>query len=536
MLLNEEQQAVVDCMSKKILCLAGAGAGKTATMLERIKKQVNSGIPANQILVLTFTNAAAFNMAERFKKGTNSAITPEFRTFHGFCYSVLIRSKEVREKLGYSSVPGICDEAEFKKIHTEAKLQCSTTLSDEILSKPLSELKLSDKKLFEYNLYQKALKRLLGQKNVITFDLLSQKICGLFHDNDESVQRFKNQYKYLYVDEFQDTDPVQMTFVGSFPTDTNFFMIGDALQCIYQFRNCSNRYIKALSKDDSWTHFMLHKNFRSTTQICNFANSMSSYAEKAYRIEMEGQRSGEDVVVIYGSNSDFNNPVDSSHLTKLIKMVQSSDEESAILCRTNREVSCVCNAFKEAGIEYTTSNKTNDDVELLKCFLDNYYAVNWLSTFLDSARYADYIRNSYFLEAGRDIMQWFKQNYGSNTKVADRLKKIDAIKEILIKYDKPEDKYNQIVKLLKTKMKSVTAPTGEAEDDVLIQYIIDNIEDIEEHRVYVGTIHSSKGLEYEHVYLMGVNDGMFMLDSEEMLNLYYVGITRAINRLTIFRR
>lgn len=536
MLLNEEQQAVVDSLSKKILCLAGAGAGKTATMLERIKKQVNSGTPANQILVLTFTNAAAFNMAERFKKGTNSAIIPEFRTFHGFCYSVLIRSKEVREKLGYSSVPGICDEAEYKKIHTEAKMQCNTTLSDEVLATPLSELKLSEKKLFEYRLYQKALKRLLAQKNVITFDLLSKKICGLFRDNDASVQRFKNQYKYLYVDEFQDTDPVQMQFIGSFPADTNFFLIGDALQCIYQFRNCSNKYIKAISKDNSWTHFMLHKNFRSTTQICNFANKMSTYAEKSYRIEMEGQRSGEDVTVIYGSNSNFNEPVDASHIAKLIKMVKTSDEESAILCRTNKEVACICNAFKEAEIEYTTSNKTNDDVELLKCSLDNLYAVNWLSTFLDGPRYADYIRNSYWLEPGRDMMQWFRQNYGSNTKVAERLKKIDAIKEILVKYDNHQDKYSHIVKLLKTKMKSVEVPAQDTEDDVLIQFIIDNIEDIEEHRVYVGTIHSSKGLEYGHVYLMGVNDGMFVLDSEEMLNLYYVGITRAMDRLTIFRR
>lgn len=536
MLLNEEQQAVVDCRSNKILCLAGAGAGKTATMLERIKRLVNSGVPANQILVLTFTNAAAFNMSERFKKSVNSAILPEFRTFHGFCYSVLIRSKEVREKLGYSSVPGICDEAEYKKIHTEAKIQCNTTLSDEILATPLSELKLSEKKLFEYQLYQKALKRLLAQKNVITFDLLSQKVCGLFHDNDESVQRFKDYYKCILTDEFQDCDSTQIKFLGSFPPETSQFCVGDALQNIYAFRGCTNKYIKVLSKDPNWTQFMLHKNFRSTTQICNFANSMSKYAEKSYRIEMEGQRSGEDVVVIYGSNSNFNEPVDISHVSKLIKMVKSSDEESAILCRTNKEVACICNAFKEAEIEYTTSNKTNDDVELLKCSLDNLYAVNWLSTFLDSSRYADYIRNSYWLEPGRDMMQWFRQNYGSNTKVADRLKKIDAIKEILVKYDRPEDKFEKIVKLLKTKMKSVTVPTEDTDDDVLIQYIIDNIEDIEDHKVYVGTIHSSKGLEYEHVYIMGVNDGMFILDSEEMLNLYYVGITRAMNRLTIFRR
>ena len=122
-----------------------------------------------------------------------------------------------------------------------------------------------------------------------------------------------------------------------------------------------------------WEVLKLHKNYRSTRQICNFANSMSKYAEPAYRIEMEGQRDGDDVQVIYGSNSDYSNPVDSTHLTKLVKMIRNTDEDCAVLCRTNNEVdnilalltknSIPCVNFRKSELTLEELNeKVNSDV------------------------------------------------------------------------------------------------------------------------------------------------------------------------------
>ena len=120
--LNAEQQQAVDSNSDRLLVLAGAGAGKTHTMLERIKRLVRDGVKPSSILVLTFTNAAAFEMKSRFlesEKNLNSY--PEFRTFHSFCYSLLISDKNVRKKLNYDKVPRVAYPEKVKKVEREAE-------------------------------------------------------------------------------------------------------------------------------------------------------------------------------------------------------------------------------------------------------------------------------------------------------------------------------------------------------------------------------------------------------------------------------
>ena len=108
--LNTEQQAAVDCIARKILCLASAGCGKTKTMLARIKRLVDDGEDPKRILAITFTNAAAFEMKERYKLMPGIDISrgvPEFRTFHSFCYSLIIKDVAVRKRIGYDQIPSV---------------------------------------------------------------------------------------------------------------------------------------------------------------------------------------------------------------------------------------------------------------------------------------------------------------------------------------------------------------------------------------------------------------------------------------------
>ena len=224
-MLNSEQQMVVSSNDSRILCLAGAGTGKTYTLIERIKHLLNNGVDAKSILVLTFTNAAAYEMSDRF---TNSGLpTPLFCTFHAFCYSLLINDKEVLYKLGYSSTPEIITDDELKKVEQTVIVCNNIKLGKRKLQGNVS---LLPKERFEYELYHKAMKQTMLKKNVITFDRLCNDVCNLFIHDDNSIVKYKNQYKYILVDEFQDTDPVQFAFIESF-SESDLFVVGDALQC-----------------------------------------------------------------------------------------------------------------------------------------------------------------------------------------------------------------------------------------------------------------------------------------------------------------
>lgn len=526
--LNDQQQAVVDSNADRLLVLAGAGAGKTFTMLERINRLVNAGINPNNILVLTFTNKAAFDMRDRYKRSHTGRTIPEFRTFHSFCYHLLIIDKAIREKLGYSQPPTVGDSAEIKRIEAEAKMKCGTKLSVAKLSgeEPCTTMKEKE----EYELYKKCVKKIMKQKNIITFDILANEVSELFTQTDELSKKYKDRYKHIFVDEMQDTDPQQVKFIGSF-NNSRFCLLGDALQNIYQFRNCTNDFIKMLSKDDSWTKIKLFENYRSTNQICEFANKMSTYADNEYRIEMHGQREGDKVEVIPGAHAGWETPVDSYHTKMLIDRLskKQEDKDVAILCRTNKEVKYICDKLKAAGILYSSGKRNEDALSILKSVHDNEYMLDWLSSFLPAEKYAEYIRLAAQVE-NPDIA-WFAKEYGSTTGINERGRSIVEIRKILKSNKATVSKVADIFKALGIKSGELTSI--ERDEDIL-PTLIDTIESQGDQDIYVGTIHSSKGLEYDTVYVMGVDDRSFQLGTEDMNNLYYVALTRAKNHLVVF--
>ena len=128
MSLNKEQLQAVNSNSDRILCLAGAGAGKTKSFIDRISRLVDDGVAPSSILALTFTNAAAAEMRSRYEDKNIGKGVPEFRTFHSFCYSVLCKDPAVRSALGYDGVPGIATDEQEKAIEDKAKIQCKITI------------------------------------------------------------------------------------------------------------------------------------------------------------------------------------------------------------------------------------------------------------------------------------------------------------------------------------------------------------------------------------------------------------------------
>ena len=529
--LNEQQQLAVDSDSQRILCLACAGAGKTHVLISRICRLVKDGVNPDNILCITFTNAAALEMEERYKARVGKACkVPEFRTFHSFCYSILSKNPQVRNAIGYSYTPAIANDAMQKRVEKMALLQCGLKLSSKDLQNP-KELKSKDKE--KYEIFLKAYRRQLAKSNLITFDILLDEICKLFYTNDASIMAYKNRYKHIFVDEFQDTDATQIKFLNSFP-NTSFFFVGDALQNLYSFRGTSNEYIKMLSENDDWEKIRMNQNYRSTKQICEYANDHSHYAKDSYRIPLESSRDGVEVKEIEDSNFDFDRrwPISAECIDTIAKELGSEDMDTAILCRTNAEVSYLQAELAEYGIS-THSDKKKDYVHsILKSAIDDEYFVNWLSVFLNSQAYSNYL----MLSAGEENItsEWFIKNFGKYPQVSQSANQVFNVRRLIMSTESI-DEFNE-------KISDIFGLDQYIFEDCENKYeaIVDAIKTLDDSEVsgiYCGTVHSVKGLEFDRVIVINAGNPTFGLmgNGEENKNIFYVAITRAKTKLIVFR-
>lgn len=525
-MLNEQQREAVDSRSSRIVVIAGAGSGKSTVLLSRISRLVSEGADPSSILALTFTNAAACEMRDRYRKSTSNEDCPMFCTFHAFCYSLIARNRGIANKLGYfKGVPNIADSTDLKRIHTMCVQQCGIKLSEDKLA---GKVPLTRSEKFQYDLYWKQYKKMLGQNNLITFDIMCDDVCKLFSSNDPLVQEYIAQYKYVFVDEFQDTDQKQWKFVASFK-DSDLFVVGDAKQNLYSFRGTSNEIIKSLAEDPEWETIKLFENYRSTNQICNYANVIHEFwGNSPYNLAIHGQTNGCDVV----ETSAFR--YHGSHATDDIMEIVSDShdyETTAILCRTNAEVADVCSLLKLHKIPYRTKSGRKPIVHILNSVLDSEYFVDWLSDQLPAKKYNEYVKMC-AVDPTYETEDKFISCFGGSS-MRRYTEPVFAIRKILETEEFPYGKVLTISKYLRMEAVPVTLSGNEDED--VIEYLIDVAERCTaESNIYVGTIHSVKGLEYDNVHLLGVDGKSFPLQKEEQLNLYYVGCTRAKKKLTIW--
>ena len=520
---NKEQQQAISSNSRTILCLAGAGAGKSHTLVQRIARLIKEGSDSNSILALTFTNNAAHEMKRRFQKSFPELKCPKFMTFHGFCYFLIAADSNIRAKLGYKSIPTIAKQSELKQISTEIKMKIDCKLSDEKL-KDMS-IKLSRADEMKRDLYHKLYEKSMIEKNLITFDILGTEVCNLFKLDDVCTHRWKARYKHILIDEFQDTDGTQFAMVSSFNRGTSFFLVGDSQQCIYQFRGTSNEFIKMLAKDDNWEVIKLVTNYRSTDKICDYANRFVSYADPAYRIKMEGIRSGGIVEDRVGYDLDKMSSTSIRCIRDIENKIKTLSGSSAILCRSNNEVKEYKAAFKERE----TSKEAYDLDELEASVISDDNLQGWIASSMNAEDYASYIRMCKLSGSKLDVntlLSTFSIPDGHN-----KLRTVKSIREFVTKDITVKDKTKEVARIIGTKF-----------DESLFNEnlpIFENLKKMkseDDSTLYIGTIHSAKGLEYDNVFVPGVNSYVFKLDTEEMKNLFYVAVTRARTNLFVYRR
>lgn len=541
---NVEQKKVIYCDASKIVVVAGAGSGKTASLVHRVNRLVSDGESPESILVLTFTRAAAFEMRERYILiAENKTNIPEFKTFHAFCYSLISNDVNVLKAIGYKNVPSVIENGEDKKYKQIAKVKSGTKLSDKKLATGEG---LTLKENREYIIYKKILQQIICDANLITFDDLFAKVCDLFKNDHPSILKYKNRYKHLIIDEFQDTDPKQWEFAQSIP-DCNVCVIGDALQSLYSFRGADSTLIKSLTEDPEWIKINLSHNYRSGSRIVDFANANTLYASgKPYRNIMKAYNEFEGSVDV--SYLDMRKPgygggdlqaVECMYLENL--NTNSSEGTTALLCRSNAEVASVCSMLEDLEIPYTTTGANSEKLHYVRCITDNDYMINWVATLLTSASYTSYLKMLKLREsADEDIVesttQWFYKHIATPP-MRERMNKVFQLRTVLSdKSITPAQRIIDCLSILDTKHLVDYDQSFESMKDAIdyIREVIEN-EETQDCSIYVGTIHSSKGLEYDNVVLFGVNDSSFKLTSEENCNVYYVGITRAKKHLKIFK-
>lgn len=536
--LNEEQRRAVTSTNRRILCLAGAGTGKTHSMLSRIEHLIDEGADPRSMLVLTFTNAAAAEMEGRFIR-RNQSSRPEFKTFHGFCYTLLCKDADVLRSAGYSSVPSVCDESQEKLI--ESKIFIQTRIKEpKGLFRSFQDERESAVDKHNKELYRKAFQSELTQRGLITFDSMCYYISKMFSENNQCVEKYKTKYKYVFVDEFQDTDYIQWEFVKSFK-ESYIFLVGDALQSIYAFRGCTNEIIKQLSVDKEWEVIKLYRNYRSTKQICDNANMFSKgYADDNYRIPISSEKDGVEVEI----------DTHPENMIAIIKKVADATDDqgtSALLFRTNKEVSEACGVLKSLGKAFYQKEEATDWREAMLSSCSNEHAVTWMSSKLSFDQLADWQRYQLVMDSSKDnatLLSEFLEKFSSTMPSIKRsseslfyirslIKKIGA-KKITIS-DAIQDLESRFKICLNEDSKVNLLSSKDAKE---FSWRFAECEVIQESApLYVGTIHSVKGLEYNTVFVVVPEASNFRTGpsgKEENNNLMYVAITRPKDTLIIY--
>lgn len=254
--LNPEQKTAVESVHGRVLVLAGAGSGKTSVLISRAINLIDThNVPPAQILGLTFTNKAALEMRQRISKrlGAQRAKEITLTTFHSFCLSVL---KNEIHRIGYSNQFSIYDEKDMERL-------------EQTVERAIAE---SGKEKVDDDLLKQELLKCMKAYNAVNFDSLLSLTVELFETCSDVLERYQNQFRYIMIDEYQDTNQVQYklaTLISQ--AHGNLFVVGDDDQSIYGWRGAEVDHILNFKYD---TLVKLEENYRSTKQILDAANAL----------------------------------------------------------------------------------------------------------------------------------------------------------------------------------------------------------------------------------------------------------------------
>lgn len=603
--LNESQKKAVLKTEGRVLVLAGAGSGKTRVLTTRIAHLIKEGVNPWQILAITFTNKAANEMKERVSSITSDANQTWIGTFHSIFFRILSTNIHL---LGMDQFT-LIDDADQKSIIKKASEHVGFDVDKKIQQIVMSQISIwknegilpgdamsisqgskSENELAQvYQLYEMEKEK----HNYFDFDDLLLKSIHLFNNNPELLGKYQNLFKYILVDEFQDTNEIQFRLIEMLSTKhKNVFLVGDPDQSIYSFRSAKIENILNYQQMHPDTVVInLKENYRSTRNIVEASNSLvERNKERLSREAISVGEQGDNIHVIQLNDASR----EADFIARLISNLHRDEgrkwSDFAILYRLNYQSKHIELALRDEGVPYRVVGSTSfydrkeikDIVSYIRtCYnLHDDYAIQRIinvpkrsigKTTIDKISSFAAEKKITFFKALENI-DAVKEEKKINNPTTQRIKDFVSLIKNLVKETQSYEDFsaNRFVNLLLRRTDFMTQFDHEKEEDLnrienvtqfrnyakhwdtcekeeqsLAQFLseisLDSSEDDEEEDDYVTltSVHSSKGLEWSQVFVIGMEDDVFphfrsktsLKEMEEERRLAYVAMTRAADRL-----
>lgn len=608
--MNPEQAGAVRKTEGPLLIMAGAGSGKTRVLTHRIAYLiVEKKVYPSNILAITFTNKAAREMRERID-GLLGAGTGErmwVSTFHAMCVRILRRNID---QIGFSKSFSILDTSDqltaikqvLKELNIDPKQYDPRTMlgaisdaKNECIDEKMYREQMNDQNPYEkkiadiYDAYGKKLR----QNQSLDFDDLIMKTLVLFEKVPEVLAFYQNKFKYIHVDEYQDTNNAQYQLVNLLAAKhKNLCVVGDSDQSIYRWRGADIGNILSFEKDYKNAEvILLEQNYRSTKHVLQAANDVILNNRSRYDKQLRTDNDEGDPIYVYKASDE---KAEARFVVERILELQKEEhlslDQFAILYRTNAQSRVIEEYLVKSNIDYTIVGGTkfydrkeikdllaylrlianNDDDLALSRVINEPKRGIGATSFEKMATFAilhdrpiyDALQEADFMgltgRAANEVVK-FREMIDGFTKMQEFLSVSELVEEVLEKTG-----YRAMLKKEKTieaesrlenieEFLSVTQAfesRAEDEDKSLVAFLtdlaliadidsLDKEENKEAEKVVLMTMHGAKGLEYPVVFIIGMEENVFphvrsMDDDEEMeeeRRLAYVGITRAEQKL-----
>jgi ATP-dependent DNA helicase PcrA len=580
--LNPEQKRAVFHDKGPLLILAGAGSGKTRVLTHRIAYLIEErGVNPYHILAITFTNKAAKEMRERVDKIVgNGSEDIWVSTFHSTCVRILRRFADL---IGYSRSFTIYDtddqktlmrevckylNIDTKKMNERSILSVISKAKDELVTpEEFTRISQSDYQQSRYAQAYTEYQKRLHASNAMDFDDLIMKTVQLFQNSPEALKYYQNRFRYIMVDEYQDTNTVQFRLIELLASGLNDFgdrefnlcVVGDDDQSIYKFRGANIYNILNFEKSFSNTNVIkLEQNYRSTKNILSVANEVICNNKGRKEKSLWTDNEEGDPVFFTQFDNDFEEAdYITSEIRRTVENGDASYNDFAILYRTNAQSRQFEEKLVKKNIPYKIVGSTNfysrkeikDILAYLKTIdngLDNIavkriinvprrgiglttvdrindYAINNEISFYDALTRARSIpgleRTASKLTPFVSLIEGLKskiqqEGYALRDLIDDILDATGYLKELEEEGEEASQdriaNINELVnKMVSYEEESLESPTlsGFLEDVALVSDI-DTLDESQD-KIVLMTLHSAKGLEFPYVYLCGMEEGVF---------------------------
>lgn len=605
--LNQQQLTAVRSVDGPILLLAVPGSGKTTVLVTRLGYMIYcAGIAPENILTLTYTIAAARDMANRFSFyfGDELKERMEFRTINGICAKVIQYFGRLKGESPFSLVTdnevitkmlsdifrkvenSFATESDLKEVRSLITYIKNMMLHDEEIRQ------LDEEAGFKISEIYKEYRRELRAQNLMDYDDQMVYAYNILRKSPEALRYFQNKYSYICVDEAQDTSRIQHEIIKILAgSRDNLFMVGDEDQSIYGFRAAYPEALLSFEQDHPAAKVLLmEENFRSDGKIVAAADRFIQKNELRHKKHMVATKAANTEVQKIVLKDRY------AQYSYLLKVAEECQVQTAVLYRNNESALPLIDLLERKGIPYRVRNmeltffthRVVQDIRNMICFAMNpkdtelflqiYYKVSTYINKQDALRICEISR-----QEDRDVLETAIYYEGLPERTRKNCKLIKTHFKCLLS-DQADGPINRIMYymgyrdyldragmndgklfILKAIAQNESTPQRILERLDELQEILKRKQDVQQNALYpdrqacsvkshfpviLSTIHSSKGLEYDTVYLLDVVDGVFpesipknlktmdkreREDYEEERRLFYVGVTRAKNELSVFK-